>query len=133
MKGPSVLSFSKSNFVVNLCQLPSFRMQLHLRHAHLWICRIISLGWMPRRTIKICHWGSGYIGSLEWTEVYSVTAHHHHHHHYYLLFCNDRPLYPFACRALSLSVDSKKVLFFLLSNKNVSDQALHNSFLYLRA
>ncbi|CAH3156304.1 unnamed protein product [Porites evermanni] len=27
-------------------------------------------GWMPRRTIKICHWGSGYIGSLEWTEEY---------------------------------------------------------------
>ena len=29
-----------------------------------------------------------------------------------LLFCNERPLYPFACRALSLSLDSKNVLFF---------------------
>ena len=38
---------------------------------------------------------------------------------------------PFACRALSLSVDSKNVLFFLLSNKNFSDQALQNGFLYL--
>lgn len=77
----ATLKYSRQDAIINFisgcyayCRMlmHSYRHTKNIEIAQLTGKPSILLGWLPRRSIRICSWGAGVygnIGSIEWIEV----------------------------------------------------------------